>query len=285
MPDQNDTLINLSFSMHSGPGTLSLLLGSGISQGAGIPTGWDIVLDLIQKLATLEGEPNIENPEQWFKEKYHEDPKYSFLIERIAPTKTDRRNLLKNNIEPNEEEREQGKKVPTHSHKAIAQLVKIGAVRVILTTNIDQLLETALKDIGVTPIVIFNEDSLEGAMPYVHSECTIIKLHGDYLDTRIKNTPEELAQYSEKMNAFLDRIFEEFGLVICGWSAKWDIALRDALDRRHNWRFSTYWAHRRDLSIDASNLKNHLHAIPIQIENADKFFQKLSENNRGINDI
>jgi len=278
MPDQNDTLINLSFSMHSGPGTLALLLGSGISQGAGIPTGWDIVLDLIKKLATLEGEPNIENPEQWFKERYHEEPKYSFLVGRIAPSQTDRRNLLKNYIEPNEEDQEKGSKVPSQSHKAIAQLVKNCNVRVILTTNIDQLLETALKEIGITPIVIFNDDSLEGAMPYVHSECTIIKLHGDYLDTRIKNTPDELAQYSEKMNAYLDRILEEFGLVICGWSANWDIALRDALYRRNNWRFSTYWAYKQDLSSYASNLKEHLEAISLQIENADKFFQKLSEN-------
>lgn len=264
--------------MHSGPGTFALLLGSGISQGAGIPTGWDIVLDLIRKLGTLEGEPAIDNPEQWFKDKYHEEPKYSSLVNRVAPSQTDRRNLLKKYIEPTEEEREQGLKVPSQSHKAIAQLVKSGIVRLIITTNIDQLLETSLKEIGITPVVIFNDDSLEGAMPYVHSECTIIKLHGDYLDTRIKNTPDELAQYSEKTNSCLDRIFDEFGLVICGWSAKWDIALRDALYRRHNWRFSTYWMYPTELSSDASTLKDHLRAIPLQIENADKFFLKLSEN-------
>jgi hypothetical protein len=278
MPDTNDTLINLSFSMHSGPGTFALLLGSGISQGAGIPTGWDIVLDLIRKLAVLEGEIIPENPEAWFWEKYHEEPNYSFLIEKVAPSSIARRNLLKLYIEPTEVEREQGLKVPSLSHKAIAQLVKNGTIRVILTTNIDQLLETSLKEVGVTPIVILNDDSLEGAIPYVHSECTIIKLHGDYLDTRIKNTPEELAHYSEKINSHLDRILEEFGLVICGWSANWDIALRDALYRRHNRRFSTYWVYRQVLSSDASMLKDHLQAITLQIETADKFFHKCSEN-------
>ena len=278
MPDKNNTLINLSFSMHSGPGTFALLLGSGISQGAGIPTGWDIVLDLIRKLAVLEGEHDIDNPEQWFKDKYQEEPKYSFLVDRVAPSQTDRRNLLKKYIEPTGEEREQNLKVPSQSHKAIAQLVKRGIVRLIITTNIDQLLETSLKEIGITPVVIFNDDSLEGAMPYVHSECTIIKLHGDYLGTRIKNTPDELAQYSERMNSYLDRIFDEFGLVICGWSAKWDTALRDALYRRHNRRFSTYWMYPRELNSEASGLIDHLRAIPLQIENADEFFLKLSEN-------
>lgn len=278
MPDANDTLINLSFSMHSGPGTYALLLGSGISQGAGIPTGWDIVLDLIRKLGTLEGEPAIDNPEQWFKDKYHEEPKYSSLVDRVAPSQTDRRNLLKKYIEPTEEEREQGLKVPSQSHKAIAQLVKSGIVHLIITTNIDQLLETSLKKIGITPVVIFNDDSLEGAIPYVHSECTLIKLHGDYLDTRIKNTPDELAQYSERMNSCLDRIFDEFGLVICGWSANWDTALRDALYRRNNRRFSTYWMYPRELSSEASGLNDHLRGIPFQFENADKFFLKVSEN-------
>ncbi|MDO9035133.1 MAG: SIR2 family protein, partial [Methanoregula sp.] len=278
MPDTNDTLINLSFSMHSGPGTFALLLGSGISQGAEIPTGWEIVCDLIRKLATLEGEPDIDNPEPWFEEKYHEAPKYSFLIEKVAPSPTARQNLLKQYIEPTDSQREHGSKVPSQSHKSIAQLVKNGTIRVILTTNIDRLLETALGEVGITPVVIFNDDSLEGAMPYVHSPCTIIKLHGDYLDTRIKNTPDELAKYSEKMNTCLDRIFDEFGLVICGWSAKWDIALRDALYRRQNRRFSSYWAYPRNLSSEASDLKDHLRAIPLPIENADKFFQKLSEN-------
>jgi hypothetical protein len=278
MPDANDTLINLSFSMHSGPGTFALLLGSGISQGAGIPTGWEIVLDLIRKLATLEGEPEIDNPERWFEEKYLEAPKYSFLIEKVAPSQIARQNLLKSYIEPTDEQREQELKIPSQAHKAIAQLVKSGKIRVILTTNIDRLLEAAFEEMGIIPVVIFNNDSLEGAMPYIHSPCTIVKLHGDYLDTRIKNTPEELARYSDEMNSYLDRIFNEFGLVICGWSANWDTALRDALNRRHNWRFSTYWTYRQNLSSDALNLKDHLQAIPLQIENADKFFEKLSEN-------
>ena len=278
MPNPNDTLINLSFSMHSGPGTFALLLGSGISQGAGIPTGWDIVLDLIRRLAAIEGEPSIDNPEQWFEGKYHKPPQYSFLIEKVAASPIARRNLLKHYIEPTDEQREQGLRIPSQSHKAIAQLVKNGTIRVILTTNIDQLLETALKEVGITPVVIFNDDSLEGAMPYVHSECTIIKLHGDYLDTRIKNTQDELAYYSAKMNTYLDKILDDFGLVICGWSANWDTALRDVLYRRCNRRFSTYWTYRKDLSSDASRLKDHIQAIPFQIENTDKFFQKLSEN-------
>ena len=33
-----------------------LLLGSGVSRAAGIPTGWEVVIDLIRKVAALENE-------------------------------------------------------------------------------------------------------------------------------------------------------------------------------------------------------------------------------------
>jgi hypothetical protein len=38
------------------PGAYAMLLGSGTSTAAQIPTGWGIVVDLIGKVAALEGE-------------------------------------------------------------------------------------------------------------------------------------------------------------------------------------------------------------------------------------
>src|SRR5437879_2506745 len=51
-----DPLVSLAFSVHSSKGAYALLLGSGVSRAAGIPTGWEVVLDLIRKVAKLEGE-------------------------------------------------------------------------------------------------------------------------------------------------------------------------------------------------------------------------------------
>ena len=51
-----DPLVTLSFTIHTNPGLYALLLGSGISRPASIPTGWEIVLDLIEKLAVIEEE-------------------------------------------------------------------------------------------------------------------------------------------------------------------------------------------------------------------------------------
>ena len=46
-----DPRVSLAFAMHSNPGAYAALVGSGVSVGAGIPTGWQVVLDLISKLA------------------------------------------------------------------------------------------------------------------------------------------------------------------------------------------------------------------------------------------
>ena len=167
--------------------------------------------------------------------------------------------------------------MPTAAHKAIASLVKSGYIRMILTTNFDRLLEIALDEQGITPDVISTDDALKGAIPYVHLKCTIIKLHGDYRDTRIKNTPDELAQYSRALKKYLDSILDQFGLIVCGWSAEWDTALRDAILQCRSRRFTTYWTVRGTPTDEAERLIQHRRAQTIPIQDADSFFVDLSE--------
>lgn len=42
-----DPLTQLAFSVYENPGVFALLLGSGLSRAADIPTGWEITLDLV----------------------------------------------------------------------------------------------------------------------------------------------------------------------------------------------------------------------------------------------
>lgn len=43
----------LATSMHAQPGVYALLLGSGVSSGAGIATGWGVVTTLVREVAAL----------------------------------------------------------------------------------------------------------------------------------------------------------------------------------------------------------------------------------------
>ena len=270
-----DPIESLSFSIQANPGVYALLLGSGISRPAGIPTGWDITLDLVERLAVLYEEECEPGPVDWFQRKFGKPPDYSALIGELAKTRAERQQLLRPYFEANEQEREEGLKQPTAAHHAIAQLAAKGFVKVIITTNFDRLTESALREAGVEPAVLSSPDDLKGALPLPHIQCCVFKVHGDYLDTRIRNTLDELDEYPEEINRFLDRVFDEFGLVICGWSATWDGALRDAICRTPSRRFTTYWAARGEPSDEAQRLKENRLAKPVRIEDADSFFQKV----------
>jgi hypothetical protein len=54
--------LSLAIALQSDPGVYALLLGSGVSKSAGIPTGWEIVLDLTRKLARLMNEGCVPQP-------------------------------------------------------------------------------------------------------------------------------------------------------------------------------------------------------------------------------
>jgi SIR2-like domain len=272
-----DQMVSLAASVQASPGVYALLLGSGISRSAGVPTGWEVQLDLIRRVAAVRGEDPGPDPAVWYRERYAAEPDYSDLLDELGPAPGDRQALLSGYFEPTEDERERGLKLPTPAHRAIARLVAGRYVRVIVTTNFDRLLEVALADAGEVPTVVSTPDAVRGAIPLVHSTCTVVKLHGDYLDARIRNTRAELERYDPGFDALLDRIFDEFGLVVCGWSGDWDLALRAALERCSSHRFTTYWTTRDEPSDTAGRLAALRRAIVMPIEGADSFFTRLAD--------
>ena len=280
-----DPIHSLAFSIQANRGVYAVLVGSGISRAAEIPTGWEITLDLVRKLATLRGEIAEPDPEAWYRENFRTELDYSELLENLARMPAERQQLLRSYWEPNEQERAEGKKQPTAVHHAIATLVAQGFIRVIITTNFDHLMENALRDAGVEPTVLSSPDHVQGALPLIHTQCCILKLHGDYLDTRIRNTPSELEAYPKEFDKLLDRIFDEFGLIVCGWSATWDNALRQAIERCPSQRFTTYWAVRGEPSDEARRLITHRRAEVVSIEEADTFFQTVQQHVESIEEF
>ncbi|WP_216905741.1 SIR2 family protein [Synechococcus sp. CCY 0621] len=272
-----DPMLSLSFSMSASPGAYALLLGSGISRSAQIPTGWEITLELVRRIAVANGSEEPTNPDQWYQEKFGTDPSYSELLDQLAKTRSDRSAFLQPYFEPTEDDRAQNIKMPSRAHRAIANMVSNGHVRVIVTTNFDRLLEQALEDVSIRSVVISNGDQAMGAPPLVHASCVILKVNGDYLDSRIRNTEQELATYEQPVDALLDQILDEFGLIVCGWSGDWDIALRDAIMRCPSRRYMTYWAARGSLGQRGSEIVTQRGGISLQIQDADSFFESLEE--------
>lgn len=279
-------LQSLSFSMQANKGVYALLLGSGISYSASIPTGWGILQILCHKMSILDGEDNKDGIE-WYREKYGKEPLYDEVIEMLARTSTERLGLLEEFFVPTEDEMQDKKKIPTVAHHSIAKLVKAGFIKVIITTNFDRLLEQALDELNVQYQTLYHDTDIEGMKPLVHSECTILKIHGDYRDTRFKNITDELRSYSSSVTSLLKEVFNDYGMIVSGWSSEWDTALRDTiksvLGRRYSWYWHSFTAEVNEKAQELINFRDA--SLIIDNGGADHLFSELAENVVSISEM
>ena len=278
-----DPVVALATSVHASPGVYALLLGSGVSSAAGVPTGWQVVTDLVRKVAAVSAgdatdavSSTTADPEAWWGQHGDGNPLgYSGLLNLLGPTPAARQALLSGYFEPTDADREEGRKVPGAAHRAVAQLVARGAVRVILTTNFDRLTERALEDAGVAPQVLHRPEQLASATPLTHAKVTVIKLHGDYADLDQRNTIDELAEYPEALAAYLSRVLDEYGLIVSGWSAEWDVALVRALEETGSRRYPLFWSSYGALGENAKRLIAQHGAVSLPGQTAEDLFSGL----------
>src|SRR5437763_409872 len=135
-----DDKLLLAHNVFSNKAAYAVLLASGVSRPAGIPTGWEVLLQLINRLAQLESEKISADPAEWYEKKYSTAPDYSKVIEQLTSTEVERVNLLRPFFEASKDEISEGLKQPTPAHRAIARLVQLGYIKVIVTTNFDRLM-------------------------------------------------------------------------------------------------------------------------------------------------
>lgn len=274
----------LSLTLHANPGVYALLVGSGISVGAGVASGWGVVEAIVRKLAVAEAPSSGLEPDfdfqHWWKQKYPDiDLGYGPALTAAAMTGAERRRLLEPFFVPSDEDRQAGKKAPAPAHKAIAKLVARGTTKVIVTTNFDDLIEKSLDGLGVPYQVIASPSDITGSDSLRHPDCTIIKVHGDYRRIDVLNTEEELDKYHDDLNKLLDEVFINYGLLVCGWSADWDTALVNALRRNAVRRYALYWAARgkltKNTTTNATDLVGLRGGKTVEIEGADQLFTAL----------
>ena len=67
-------IVPLAFALHSNRGAYAVLPGSGVSEAAGIPTGQQVVADLLTKIARLEGENVGDDAGGWYCGRFGEAP-------------------------------------------------------------------------------------------------------------------------------------------------------------------------------------------------------------------
>ncbi len=279
------SIANLALSLVSNPGAYVLLLGSGVSRAAGIPTGWEVVETLIVRLAVAAGEPIPTDPAGWYEARTGSPPTYTGLMAALAPRPAERAGLLAGFFEATQSERDLGVKQPTKAHRAIAELVQIGVVRVIVTTNFDRLMEGAVADLGIAPTIVSSDDDIAGVPPLTQVRCLIVKAHGDYLDTRIRNTADEVAALDPGIARLIESLVRDYGLLVAGWSADFDAGLRLAVVAAGRGRYGTYWTSRSEVGAEATALIESLDARLIRVTDADSFFSALLEAVKSVGEL
>jgi hypothetical protein len=74
----------LAFSLFENKGVYALLLGSGLSRAAQIPTGWEITLDLIRRIAALEDVTEESDWAAWHRQRTDKEPNYSEVLDALT---------------------------------------------------------------------------------------------------------------------------------------------------------------------------------------------------------
>lgn len=199
-----------------------LFTGAGISVCAGIPlatkdlTGLPSIVSCIRRdFYNSLGKPPISDKEllSWYiDQKLLQQPEmlYSDALNLIGDTPRSRQHYLRRFFE--------GKK-PGVCHQSIAKLIELGYIDIILTTNFDSLIEDAIRENSncLAPKVAAHSEPVADIL-LTEPGPKVIKLHGDYLFSDIKNTADETEKLTKNMRNKLRNVLAERGLVVIGSS-------------------------------------------------------------------
>ena len=218
------------------------LLGAGASATAGIPTGYQMIQEFRTRLfasATGISLREIDPADPLWQSRidlHHErqgllPPKghpseYSRAFEALYPTPEDRRLFIKNQV---------SKGSPSLGHKVLGSLLGAKMTPCVVTTNFDSLIESAATIASQllpasergTPTLAAIDNAARAETCLRESEWPlIVKLHGDYQSTELKNTDQELAQQDAQLRLVLTQSLQRFGLVIVGYSGRDDSVMQ-----------------------------------------------------------
>jgi SIR2-like domain len=242
-----DPLLQLAVGMAVTPGGYAVLLGSGVSLEAGVPSGERILRDTRERLYRTEVGRDAAGSEEldlWLSQGGFDSLGYSGLLEAIFPARQARRDFITGFFR---------NASPGPTHLVLAEFASRGLMRVFITTNFDPLLEQALAARGLQPVVVSDAASLESAPSRETVETFVVKAHGDAGQLTLRNTLAEIEELGPRMQSELEEICARHGVLTLGYSGR-DPAVGKALRKTSN-RFGLYWgARHRPVAADATDI-------------------------------
>jgi hypothetical protein len=262
---------------------VAVLAGAGVSASAGVSTGQE----LLRGIAARQGEVIDGDPVAWYLDRHGAFPNYIRMLQSEGEVSHDTLALPTSHFD---RQPDGGPTRPTPAHRALASMAADGhLLGPVLTTNFDRLLETALGEAGVRAEVALElrgiaaatervaVDGQRGGTPADADVCRLVKLHGDYLDIRIRDTSCGFATYHPVIEAFLQTVLDHCHLLVCGWSASWDIPLRQALERTARPDRRTFWLQCGPPTDPALHVMRARDALVVPVTDSDAGLTELAE--------
>lgn len=226
------------------PERFAWFLGAGASAAGGVRTARDMILDFKAKLYCRHGghaRQEIDLSDPVWTDRVDDfiqkrgllagssfDTEYADAFEAVCKTESERRLFIEAAI--------RGAR-PSFGHRVLAALMTMGKLRCVFTTNFDPLIEEAVvrcnesvpaaNQVRATVSAL---DSAERAARCIREASwpLIVKLHGDYQSTSLKNTREELSNQDAQLRRALAAVCQQLGLMVVGYSGR-DVSVLEAL--------------------------------------------------------
>ena len=229
-------LVKLAANAQAGQKKFVLFVGAGVSKDAGLPTSWDLMIKIASLIYAAETPTDKLDPaidlEKWFLSSKYAIESFPTLIGSLYPKPPDQQSFLKEYFQH---------AAVGEAHKGIAELVRRGIVRTIITTNFDHCLEEAIEQAGIAVQVISSDDVLESAEPLIHcKEFRIYKPHGNLGAGKLRNPPRDLEELSPSMEDELLRILNDHGVIVLGYSGR-DKAIQELFRKRRHNLYQIFW--------------------------------------------
>lgn len=196
------------------PPRFSFFLGAGASRQSGIPIASEMIRQFREQIILQSCPVELKTEDQkndwlagqeWCKADGGDYGKY---FERYEPKEFGRQRHIEEMIRDRE---------PSFGYVVLANLMARGYVNTIVTTNFDDLAYKACTTFtGIRPVV-YAYGLLAAEMRFTVQRTKILKLHGDYLYSPLKNTYHELAEQDPNMARQVRQVLNEYGLIVVGY--------------------------------------------------------------------
>ena len=192
----------------------AFFLGAGASRQSGIITADEMIRFFKQQiineccpepLDTAEAQDSWLKSQDWYANDGHE---YSRLFAAYEPKERGRQRYIESLIEG---------KTPSFGYAMLASLMASNYIRTVITTNFDDLVYSACTAYTDIRPIVYAYGVLASEMRITADRPKILKLHGDYLYSALKNTTGETAVQDPNMARQVSQVLNEYGLIVVGY--------------------------------------------------------------------